>query len=276
MAKRVRAAGSGDDDAGGRRGRLEGVHRFLEDAFWPPYQPPAAAATNATPQDGGAAAPSSHKRGSSSSKKRASPAAALRRGRVVDLQLGEWCAAVRAKRPWVPSHRVHPFTAKVRAAFERSWHWAPVWAQVGVRSRAWRIGTRIDLVVRDTRTGHMFLVEIKTASAYGGAWAHDNGQRFLAPLEDVVSCPKNHALAQLTLTLALTLVDERRAAAQLRGLLKGAYVVVVDAHSVRRYVLPPWCLRLRDEVMARYGPGTGKVVHPRRVVDAPAKRARAE
>jgi hypothetical protein len=42
----------------------------------------------------------------------------LEEGDVVDLQLGEWCAAVRAKRAWVPTHRVHPFTAKVRAAFQ--------------------------------------------------------------------------------------------------------------------------------------------------------------
>lgn len=258
----------------------------MEREFWPPYHAPAAGTMSvaaAVDSGGGGGGGGGSGRGK---RKGRSASAALRRGRVVDLQLAEWTEAARARRTWVPTHRMHAFTAKVRKAFEHDWHWAPVWAQVGVRSRAWRLGTRIDLVVRDVRTGHMYLVEIKTASAYGGAWAHDAGQRFLAPLEDVVSCPMNHAAAQLTLTLALTLVDERQAAAQLRGLLKGAYVVVVDAHSVRRYALPPWCLRLRDEMLHRFGAGTGKAVHPRRRPDAraaaadvpqsqqPAKRAR--
>lgn len=217
----------------------------MEREFFPPYQAPAAGTTNALAGGVGSAAVA---------------AAAMQRGRIVDLQLSEWCKAVRAGRGganWLPSRRIHPFTAKIRAAFLGSWGWEPVRAQVGVRSRSWRLGTRCDLVVRDRRTGRLFLVEIKTASAYGGAWAHDNGQRFHAPLQNVVSCPMNHALAQLTLTLALVLADERPTAAHLRRRLAGAYVVVVDSASVRRYPMPPWCLRLNAEMARRFGDGRG-------------------
>jgi len=229
--------------------RSEGVHGFLERNFWPPYVAPAPGTTQpgASGEAPGAGAGTCAGAGTS----RAVAAAAIRRGRIVDLQLSSWCEAVRAGRAWVPTHRVHPFVAKVRAAFARRWDWVPVRAQVGVRVRDWRLGTRADLVVRCVRTGALYLVEIKTASVYGGAWAHDNGQRFYVPLDGVVSCPLNHALAQLTVTLALVMRDERPLAAALRARLEGAYVVVVDAHSVRRYRMPAWCERLHDEALRR-------------------------
>lgn len=201
--------------------RCEGVHAWMERELWPPYHPPPIAATAA----------------GTSVARRKQTHDAIRRGRIVDMQLGEWVAAVRARRPYAPpaGKRVHAYTEKIQRAFRTSWRWLPIHAQVGMSDRAWRLGTRADLVVRSLRTRRLYLVEIKTAGAYGGAWDHDNGQRFLAPLEDIKSCPLNHALAQLTITLALARRDRRH------GLrFTDAYVVMVDDAHVQRYLLSKW------------------------------------
>lgn len=209
-------------------GRCEGVHAWMERELWPPYVPPPIADTAAGPAPPTGTRP------------RKSTSAAIRRGRVVDAQMGEWVAAVRARRPYAPprGHRVHEYTAKLQRAFRTSWHWLPIRAQVGLLDRRWRLGTRADLVVRSLRSRRLYLVELKTAGAYGGAWAHDNGQRFHTPLDDVPSHPLNHALAQLTVTLALARRDKRHGLS-----ISGAYVVVVDDAHVQRYALPEWCTR---------------------------------
>lgn len=206
--------------------RCEGVHVWMERELFPTYVAPPIAATAAAGSGGGG--------------RRARAREAIRRGRIVDLQMGEWVAAVRARRPYAPPRglRLHAFTGKLQHAFRSVWKWLPIRAQVGLSDRRWRLGTRADLVVRSLRTRRQYLIEIKTAGAFGGAWEHDNGQRFFAPLADIPSCPLNHALAQLTITLALAKRDRRHGLA-----LAGAYVVLVDEAHVQRYPLPEWCTK---------------------------------
>ncbi len=220
------------------RGRCEGLHPWMERELWPPYRAPPVHTTAAE--------------GGTPGHRNLNPRAAIRRGRLVDTQMSEWCAAVRARKPYAPprGRRVHPYTSKIMSAMRSVWKWVPVRAQVGLRDRVWRIGTRADLVVACRRTGRLMLVEVKTAGAFNGAWAHDNSQRFYPPFEDVVSCPMNHALAQLTLTLALARRDTRHGLS-----LRGAYVVLVDDSHVQRYPLPPWCTTLYNYVIRRLNSG---------------------
>ncbi len=244
-------------------GRCEGLHAFLEREFWPPYRVPDVVAALSTP---------------------ATNADAVRRGRVVDLQLAEWCKAVRNRRPMRLGvykgsrrpRRVHPYTASLIRAFTDVWGWVPVRTQLPLLVRDWRLMTRADLVVRDRRTGRLILVEVKTTTGDGTAFVTPGagGQRFYAPLDAVPSSPANHALAQLTVTLAMLQRDQRRlwdavhrpvddarldADAGSGGIsgtymdtdvvrVHDAFVVVADATKVRRIPLPPWCATLYAEL----------------------------
>lgn len=259
MASARREAGDDDEPTG----RCEGLHAFLEREFWPPYVVPDVVAALSTP---------------------ATNANAVRRGRIVDLQLAEWCKAVRNRRPMClgvnkGSRRprlVHAYTASLIHAFTDVWGWVPVRTQLPLLVRDWRLMTRADLVVRDRRTGRLILVEIKTTSGDGTAFVTPGagGQRFHAPLDAVPSSPVNHALAQLTVTLAMLQRDQRRLwdavhrpvddahidADTGSGGVSGTYmdtdvvrvhdafVVVADATKVRRIPLPPWCATLYAEL----------------------------
>jgi hypothetical protein len=132
---------------------------------------------------------------------------------------------------------MHVYTRAVIAAF-RTWGWVPCSAQVPVSVQAWGIATRTDLIVRDTRTNRYILVEIKTSASR--LFNARTRQRFHAPLSDVHSTPKNHALAQLALTAMMWAKDTRYS---LR--FADAYVVVVSSKGVHRYPLEAWCTRFR-------------------------------
>lgn len=253
----------------------EGVHAFIEREFWPPYSDSAAAqAVPVTVSAGGGDG-----RGQGMWRRRAATPGgrlrrAIQRGRVVDLQVREWCEATVRGRRWKPprGRRVNPYTKRLVAALGR-WGWKPVAAQVAASVRRWRLATRADLLVRCARTGKRILLEIKTCS---GAWNQDTGARFYPPHAHIVSCPLNHAMAQLTVTLALLSNDRRpreaRAgalvpitlgrAAELRAAGRGdrivqrvvaddAYVVVIGDTYVRRHQIAPWCVELCADAQRR-------------------------
>jgi len=190
------------------------------------------------------------------------PRAAIRRGRVVDLQLSEWCAAHAAGRRYRPrrGRRIHPYTRRLIHALTRTWAWRPLAAQVGVRVRRWRLGTRADLIVYCARTRRRILLEVKTVSGRddGRGWARDTGARFAAPVDDVADSALNRALAQLATTALLAARDRRPRARRIAPdgetvRVDAAYVVMVSASHVRRYALQPWCATLSDAVEARCG-----------------------
>jgi hypothetical protein len=111
-------------------------------------------------------------------------------------------------------------------------------AQDPVFVSAWGVFTRLDLLMRDTRTRRLILVEVKTSAP--ALFNAENGQRFFAPLQDVPSTPKNHALAQLALTSLMYRMDPR---CTLR--FTEEFVVAVSDAGVRRYRPEPWCDRFK-------------------------------
>lgn len=177
--------------------------------------------------------------------------AALRRGRVVDIQVQDWCTAIRAGRRFRPSggHRIHPYTARLIRVMTKTWHWKPVATQIGITVSRWRLSTRADLLVRNG--SRYILVEIKTTTAQRH-WAHDSGARFYAPFGQVVSCPLNHARAQLAVTMAMARRDRRsRPWNGLPMRIDAAYVVLVTKTSVVRYRMPRWCGEIGASVAKR-------------------------
>jgi hypothetical protein len=152
----------------------------------------------------------------------------LRRGGRVDREIGTWCSLGGEQLPT----GAHPFTRMLVGAFRR-WNWTPILTQVVVGSEPARIGTALDVLVRDQTDRQLVAVEVKCGME---GYFHKAAGKLSPPLDRHPSCPRAHAFLQLHLTTMLL-------RSSLGIHVKAEYVVRVGATDVCRYLVPAWVHR---------------------------------
>jgi Holliday junction resolvase-like predicted endonuclease len=215
--------------------RLKGVKPFLKERFFPEYS--LSVASHSKQQTG----IDSKKNGVKSSW------GGIRRGMTVDRQLSQWT-------------RGEPITGKLHDYTKHFIHvckqkgWEPIDTQFAVGSpyTKTKLGTAIDLVVRDKKTKKFLAIEVKCGhnDYFKIPCKKANNGKMAKPFEQVDNSALNQAYMQLVTGMCIH--DNNREYSKRSYSLKEGKVVQITDNGANVFSTPQWCADFWKHLQTNY------------------------